>query len=101
ESGTVTVVPDLTQLDPGAISLTPFDVAGGQRHDDIVAAPWRYIQYEYALRLLGDGFFGADVNVPMMMVKYNVRDTRGGEQGRDKNYVLPAMPVRVLALVPK
>src|SRR5690348_3293353 len=68
ETSSVKVVPTLTQIDPGAIQLTPFEVVGGRRGDDVVAPPWRYVQYEYTLRLLGEGFFGQDVNVPPLTV---------------------------------
>ncbi|HXH25448.1 MAG TPA: hypothetical protein VNI78_09385, partial [Vicinamibacterales bacterium] len=46
EAGTVTVVPDVSQLEPGALQLTPFEVVSGTRRDDIVSPPWRYIQFE-------------------------------------------------------
>src|SRR5512138_42182 len=58
ETGPITVVPVLNQLEPGALSITPFEVVSGVSHDDVVVAPWRYIQREYAVRLLSDGFFG-------------------------------------------
>ena len=48
----------------GAIQLTPFEVVSSTRRADVVAAPWRYIQFEYGVRLLADGFFGQDVNIP-------------------------------------
>src|ERR1700722_10659392 len=51
ETGRVTVVPNLEQLDPGAIRLAPFEVLEGVRHEDIKAGMWRYFQYEYKLRL--------------------------------------------------
>jgi hypothetical protein len=68
ETGPVTVVPVLNQLEPGALSITPFEVVSGVSHDDVVVAPWRYIQREYAVRLLSDGFFGQDVTIPALTV---------------------------------
>ncbi len=44
----MTVVAAANQLEPGAIQLTPFEVVSGARRDDIVAPPWRYLQFEYA-----------------------------------------------------
>ena len=102
ETSSVKVVPTLTQIDPGAIQLTPFEVVGGRRGDDVVAPPWRYVQYEYTLRLLGEGFFGQDVNVPPLTVTYNIQAAAGqGAEGRDQQYVLPPLPMRVLSIVPQ
>jgi hypothetical protein len=101
ETGPITVVPVLNQLEPGALSLTPFEVVSGVSHDDVVVSPWRYIQREYAVRLLSDGFFGQDVTIPALTVTYNLQERGSGSQGRDQQYVLPPLPMRVLSLVPK
>jgi hypothetical protein len=101
ETGPITVVPVLNQLEPGALSLTPFEVVSGVAHDDVVVSPWRYIQREYAVRLLSDGFFGQDVAIPALTVTYNLQERGSGSQGRDQTYILPALPMRILSLVPK
>jgi hypothetical protein len=101
ETGPITVVPVLNQLEPGALSLTPFEVVSGVSHDDVVVAPWRYIQREYAVRLLSDGFFGQDVTIPALTVTYNLQERGSGSQGRDQQYILPPLPMRILSLVPK
>jgi hypothetical protein len=100
EAGPIKVVPVLNQLEPGALSLTPFEVVSGTRADDVMVPPWRYVQFDYAVRLLSDGFFGQDVTIPALTVTYNLQ-TAGGTQGRDQTYVLPALPMRILSLVPK
>jgi hypothetical protein len=100
EAGPITVVPVLNQLEPGALSITPFEVVSGSRGDDMVAPPWRYVQFDYAVRLLSDGFFGQDVMIPGVTVTYNLQ-TAGGTQGRDQTYMLPALPMRILSLVPR
>lgn len=101
ETGPITVVPVLNQLEPGALSLTPFEVVSGVSHDDVVVSPWRYIQREYAVRLLSDGFFGQDVTIPALTVTYNLQERGSGSQGRDQQYILPPLPMRILSLVPK
>jgi len=50
ETGPVAVVPALTQLEGGAIQLTPFEVVSATRRADVVTPPWRYVQFEYASR---------------------------------------------------
>src|SRR5262245_36733290 len=100
EAGPITVVPVLNQLEPGALSITPFEVVSGARGEDMVAPPWRYVQFDYSVRLLSDGFFGQDVMIPGVTVTYNLQ-TAGGTQGRDQTYMLPALPMRILSLVPK
>jgi len=101
ETGPITVVPVLNQLEPGALSITPFEVVSGVAHDDVVVSPWRYIQREYAVRLLSDGFFGQDVTIPALTVTYNLQERGSGSQGRDQQYILPPLPMRILSLVPK
>jgi hypothetical protein len=100
EAGPIVVVPVLNQLEPGALSITPFEVVAGARGEDVVAPPWRYVQFDYSVRLLSDGFFGQDVTVPGVTVTYNLQ-TAGGTQGRDQTYMLPALPMRILSLVPR
>src|SRR5688572_19307752 len=102
ETANIKVVPAVNQLEPGAISLTPFEAVAGNRHEDVVAPPWRYIQYEYAMRLLSEGFFGQDVSIPSLTVTYNLQSPgRGNAEGRDQTYVLPPLPMRVLSIVPR
>ena len=96
------VVPKMELLDPGAVQLSPFEVVGGTRHDDIVAPPWRYFQFDYKLRLIDDDAFGEDEDIPSLSVTYNMQsDVPGAAPGRDQMYNLPDLPVRILSLVPK
>jgi hypothetical protein len=98
----VRVVADPDRLDPAALDLTPFEVVGGTRHKDIEAPPRRYFQYSYVLRLLGDEFFGQDVDIPSIPITYNMESSGvTGTRGRDQLYLLPPLPVRVLSLVPR
>jgi hypothetical protein len=101
ETTGVTVVPAVNQLEPGAISLTPFEAVSGVRREDVVVPPWRYLQYEYTMRLLSEGFFGQDVSVPSLTVTYNLRSAGAGSEGRDQTYLLPPLPLRVESLVPR
>ena len=101
ETRSVTVVPVVTQLDPGALQIPPFEVVGGSRREDVVSAPWRYIQYEYTVRFLGEGYFGQDLTIPPLSVTYAIRSTGSGVEGRDLSYILPAIPLRVMSLVPR
>ena len=101
ETNGVTVVPAVNQLQPGALSIAPFEVVGGRRLDDVVVVPWRYVQFEYDVRLLSEGFFGQDVTIPALTVTYNVQAPGGGAQGRDLGYALPPLPMRILSLVPR
>ena len=101
ETPATTVVPAVNQLEPGAIILTPFEAVAGVRRDDVVVAPWRYLQYEYTMRLLSEGFFGQDITIPSLTVTYNLQGPGGDTQGRDQSYLLPPIPMRVLSLVPR
>lgn len=102
ETTSIKVVPAVNQLEPGAVSLTPFEAVTGNRHEDVVVPPWRYIQFEYSMRLLSEGFFGQDVNVPPLTVTYNLQSAGNvNTEGRDQTYVLPALPMRVLSILPR
>ena len=102
ETSAVKVVPDLNQLEPTTVGLQPFEVVTGVRHEDIRTPPLRYIQYEYTTRLIGDVFFGKDVDIPAVKITYHIQSAiGGGSQGRDQTYALPALAMRVNSLVPK
>ena len=101
ETPATTVVPAVNQLEPGAVILTPFEAVSGIRREDVVVPPWRYIQYEYTMRLLSEGFFGQDITIPSLTVTYNLQGPGGDTQGRDQSYLLPPLPMRVLSLVPR
>lgn len=98
----IKVVVDPSKLDPAAVTLAPFEVLGGTRFQDVLAPPWRYFQYSYTVRLIGDEFFGKDVAIPSMQITYDITTTTGGDQteGKEQLYELPALPIRMLSLVP-
>jgi hypothetical protein len=102
ETTRAVVVPDVSQIEAAAIQLAPFEVLGGRRHPDIKQGIWRYFQYEYTARLVADGFFGQDLAVPPISLNYRVNMLGAGasQEGREKTYVLPQLPIRVVSLVP-
>ena len=106
DTARIRVEADASKLDPAAITLVPFEVLGGTRFKDIQAPPRRYFQYAYTMRLVGDEFFGRDVDIPSMQVTYNVNVTSGNQtngnqtEGVERLYVLPSLPIRLLSLVP-
>jgi hypothetical protein len=95
------VVTDTDRLDPAALDVAPFEVISGTRHRDVEAPPRRYLQYSYTVRLLADELFGRDVDIPSVAITYNI-ETFGATaaRGRDQVYLLPALPMRILSLVP-
>jgi len=101
ETAQAAVVPNVSEIEPTSIQLTPFDVLGGARHEDIVTAPWRYLQFVYTVRLLGEEFFGRDLAIPATNVTFRIR-TGGAEaaEGAEHTYVLPSIPIRILSLLP-
>ncbi len=103
ETARLSVVPDLTQLEPTAVQLVPFEVLDGVRHEDITERAWRYFQFEYRLRLMGEEFFGQDVETPPLKLTYSIQSAQGASslQGRDHAYVMPPLSMRILSLVPR
>ena len=102
ETARAAVVPDVGQIEPAALQVAPFEVLGGRRHPDIKRGIWRYFQYEYTLRLVADGFFGQDLAIPPISLSYRVNLYGAGaaQEGRERTYVLPQLPIRVVSLVP-
>jgi hypothetical protein len=99
----VKVVVDESGLAPSALHLVPFDIVGGERFRDILNAPRRFFQYQYVMRVLGEEFFGRELTLPRLQISYRVQNSlQGGAalQGREAQYSLVPVPIRVLSLVP-
>jgi hypothetical protein len=101
ETDAIKAVPDFNQLEASTIGLQPFEVIKGVRHEDIKDAPWRYIQYEYTVRLIGEGLFGKDLDLPGVKLTYHIQSSiGGGSAGRDQAYQLPPLTMHIGSLVP-
>lgn len=104
ETETTKVVPDQSKLDPSVVQLQPFEVISGSRAPDMLVPGKRFFQYEYQLRLINEGAFGADVDVPQLQISYRIESqvARGEAiQGRDLNYNLLPISIRLLSIVPE
>jgi hypothetical protein len=103
ESADTQVVPDESRLNVASIQMAPFEILGGEHPPDVRRGARRFIQYDYQLRIISRDAIGQDVNVPPLAVAYRVHSRVGAAaklEGRDLSYLLPALPVRVLSLVP-
>lgn len=98
-------------LDPGALMLTPYRVKAGGRSKDlsrVIPGPegpvtFRTVQYGYTVTLIGEGFFGRDVPIPPLEVRYRVdfaAESGSVTSGKDRSYLLPSLPMRIQSLVP-
>lgn len=103
ESADAQVVPDESRLNVASIQMAPFEILGGAHPPDVRRGSRRFLQYEYQLRIISRDAIGQDVNVPPLTISYRVHSRVGAAaklEGRDLSYLLPAMPIRVLSLVP-
>ncbi len=103
ETESTRVVPDVSKLDPSVVQLQPFEVIDGSRAPDMRVPGKRFFQYEYELRLVNEGAFGSDVDVPELQITYRIESqvARGEAiQGRDLNYNLLPISIRLLSIVP-
>jgi hypothetical protein len=98
---------DESRLDPAVVQLAPFEVLRGTRAKDIVSPGRRFFQYEYSLRVVAENLFGRDAVLPPLQLSYRLESRFPGAlgaaeavQGRDFVYAMPALPVRILSLVP-
>lgn len=97
------VVPDESRLNVASIQMAPFEILGGSHPPDVRRGFRRFFQYSYQLRIISPDAIGNDVNVPPLTLSYRVHSRVGAAaklEGRDLSYLLPAMPIRVLSLVP-
>lgn len=100
----VQVVVDESSLGPTALHLVPFEIVEGQRFRDIRNAPRRFFQYQYTMRVMGEEFFGKEITLPRLQLSYRVQNSlQGGSAlaGREAQYSLLPVPIRVLSLVPR
>src|SRR5215467_609953 len=98
----IKAVPDFNQLEGSTIGLQPFEVVKSVRHEDVRNPPYRYVQYEYTARLIAEGLFEKDIDLPAVKLTYHIQSSvGGGSTGRDQTYQLPAMAMHVGSLVPK
>ncbi len=102
EDGTARVVADETRLGAAAMQLAPFEVLGGTHPADLRTDTHRFFQYHYTVRVIDRDVIGKDAMFPDIQVSYRVQSRAGSEsiEGRDRTYVLPGQPIRVLSLVP-
>lgn len=104
ESADAQVVPDESRLNVAAIQMAPFEIIGGTHPPDVRRGLRRFFQYEYEVRIINRDAIGTDVSVPPLTIAYRIHSRVGAAaklEGRDLSYVLPALPIRVLSLVPK
>ena len=55
------------------------------------------------MRVLGEEFFGKDITLPRLQFSYRVQNSLSGGTalaGRESQYSLPSVPIRILSLVP-
>jgi hypothetical protein len=104
ETPSMQVVADESRLGVASIQMAPFEILGGSHPADAHREQRRYFQYHYQLRLISADAIGRDVNVPVLTIPYRVHSRVGAAaalEGRDLSYLMPALPIRVLSLVPK
>ena len=102
ESVETTVAPDQSRLDPGVLQIPPFEVVRGTQAMDVRTGIRRFFQYEYALRYAGEDF-GRDVGLPPLTINYRVQNRTTPDaalEGRQRQYILPALMIRIPSLVP-
>lgn len=103
ESTDAQVVPDESRLNVASIQMAPFEIIGGTHPPDVRQGFRRFLQYEYEVRIISRDAIGRDVSVPPLTISYRIHSRVGAAaklEGRDLSYVLPAMPIKVLSLVP-
>lgn len=103
ETPSMQVVADESRLGVASIQMAPFEILGGSHPADAHREQRRFFQYHYQLRLISPDAIGRDVNVPALTIPYRVHSRVGAAaalEGRDLSYLMPALPIRVLSMVP-
>jgi len=103
ESDNAQVIPDESRLGVASIQMAPFEILGGSHPPDVRRGSRRFVQYDYQLRIISRDAIGRDVNIPALPISYRIHSRVGAAaalEGRDLEYVMPMMPIKVLSLVP-
>ena len=103
ESAGQRVIVDQGKLSREAIPLSPFEVVDGGDLVESTATDRRFFQRDYRVRVVTDSAFGQDVPIPAVVVTYRLETESaagGRSQGIERRHELPALPIRVLSLVP-
>lgn len=104
ETDEAKATPDFGWFEAETLAVSPFEILTGDRYRDVVRGARRFFQYHYVLRIIGEDYFGLDVELPAVELKYRIARTLDSEllvEGRELTYILPAESVRVLTLVPE
>jgi hypothetical protein len=112
ETGRERTVLNDSLLDPAALALPPYQVKGGARFKEfnrVLPGPdgpvtFRHVQYAYRVTLLGEGFFGKDVPLPPLDIRYHIDLVTNKDivaPGKERTYALPPLPMRIQSLVPR
>jgi hypothetical protein len=112
ETGRERAVLNESLLDPNVLALPPYQVKNGRRYKDIIRVlpgpdgpvTFRHVQYAYTVKLIGEEFFGKDVPLPSLDIRYHIdlvtnKDTV--TPGKERTYILSPLPMRIQSLVPK
>jgi hypothetical protein len=102
ESGDQHVVVDQAKLSPDAIPLSPFEVLGGGSLSESQSGDQTFFQRVYRVRILTETT-GADIQIPSIVVSYQLETASpasGQARGIERRHELPALPMRVVSLVP-
>jgi len=103
ETAATTVVPDQSRLDPDVLQLQPFEVVDGTVAQDLHTPTRRFFQYEYRVRYIGDEI-GRDLDLPALTLTYRVQSRVSTDsaavESRERQYILPPRPIRILSLLP-
>jgi hypothetical protein len=103
ETDAATAVIDRSRLGTAAVQFPPFEVTGGTQSADHVTPGRRFMQYHYNLRLIAEDYFGSDIVIPAMNISYRIESRVQADaavQGREQNYEMPALSMRINSLVP-
>ena len=103
ETTSMQVVADQSRLGVASVQMAPFEILGGSHPADAHRLQRRFFQYHYQLRLISADAIGHDVKVPALSIPYRVHSRVGAAaalEGRDLTYLMPALPIKVLSLVP-
>jgi hypothetical protein len=112
ETGRETTVINESLIDPNVLALPPYQVKNGRRYKDIIrvlpgpdgSVTLRYVQYTYDAKLMGEGFFGKDLPLPSLEIRYHVDLATNKDvvtPGKERTYILSPLPMRIQSLVPR
>lgn len=104
ESNDIKVILNENSFESSTISLAPYKVIEGIKHQDIYKGVFKFFQYQYLLNIVEEDYFGKDAPVPSIEINYKVERKMTQLESintKDRVYKMPELSMKIHSLISK